>query len=288
VTIKSVAKAIVPRPIWRWLHEWKLRRHVRDFVPTLVERSIAGHRFKLRIADGLAANWYGHDWGGLTEVDFLKRHRLKSGARVFDCGAHQGVVAMVLAREVGPAGKVIAVEAMRHNCEVARENFALNQMANGLVLEAAVAEQNGMLQFSFGMNSSAQPEDGSVQVPAVTIDELSARYGFPDVLFLDVEGSELGALRGATKTLATRPSCFVEVHVNHGLERMGGSSDELIRLLQNLDYQIHVFIENSPVVLPLSDCPPSVLQDRYFLLATSDPPAPPPAHTASTAAPRHP
>jgi hypothetical protein len=39
----------------------------------------------------------------------------------------------------------------------------------------------------------------------------------PDILFIDVEGFEVHALKGATHTLQGRPDCFIEVHVGCGL-----------------------------------------------------------------------
>ena len=53
------------------------------------------------------------------ELSFLAQHRLRPGATVFDCGAHQCVIAMVMAKFVGATGKVIAVEASPLNYETA-------------------------------------------------------------------------------------------------------------------------------------------------------------------------
>lgn len=265
--LKGLAKSVLPARVWRGLHEWKLRRHVQEYPRSVVDRRIAGHPLRLLIADGLASNWYGRDWPSLVEVDFLKTHRLRPGARVFDCGAHQAVVAMVLAREVGQSGAVLAVEAMRHNCEVGRRNLELNSIGNVEIMEAGVAREPGTLRFTFGMNSSLSPASGSVEVPAVSIDQLATRYGLPDVLFIDIEGAELEALRGADRTLRTRPSCFVEVHVDEGLERMGGSSSEILSLLSGYGFQLHAFEENSDRVLPVDQCPPELFRKRFFLLA---------------------
>jgi tRNA A58 N-methylase Trm61 len=56
----------------------------------------------------------------------LAGSRLKAGARVFDLGAHQAVVALMLSQLVGHEGEVIALEAERHNFEVAERNRKLN------------------------------------------------------------------------------------------------------------------------------------------------------------------
>ena len=77
----------------------------------------------------------------------------------------------------------------------------------------------------------AAADEASVAVRAVTIDELTAEHGAPDVLFVDVEGYELHVLRGAHRTLEScRPDLFVEVHMGEGLERFG-DADALLALI---------------------------------------------------------
>lgn len=265
--IRSIIKRLLPSRVWLRLHEWKVGRLIRDYPHRVVEHLYHGFPLKVLIADGLASAWYDHDWSAQTEIEFLKKHRLRTGARVFDCGAHQGVVAMMLARVVGSTGEVIAVEATQHNCEVARENFKLNAITHARCLHAGVSNASGTLRFSFSLNATACPTSGSVSVEAITIDQLTDAHGPPDVLIVDVEGFELNVLHGAARTLATRPSCMIEVHVNHGLEAAGGSSIEVINLLRSAGYKLHVFRENDPTVFPLEQAPATILQDRFFLLA---------------------
>lgn len=67
---------------------------------------------------------------------------------MFDIGAHQSVVALMLEGEVQPRGRVIAVEANAHNVLVSRRNRELNE-ADGLeIVEAAAADEVGSLEFT--------------------------------------------------------------------------------------------------------------------------------------------
>ncbi len=113
----------------------------------------------------------------------LRSHGLKSGATVFDLGAHQCVVALILSRLVGSTGRVIAVEANAHNVEAARRNRELNLASQLEVVHAAIAEKSGTVLFNCGLNGGVDDGSGQwgrVEVPAVSIDELACQHGMPE------------------------------------------------------------------------------------------------------------
>ena len=200
------------------------------FSPYVATHVFGSRRLSVHVVDAMGRSWYDHDWATPAEIRVLaQRGRLRDGARVFDVGAHQGVVAMILADLTGTAGQVIAVEATPHNADVARRNAALNGFSQITVLHAAGADAPGTLHFSPRMNGHvAEAGEASVAVRAVTVDELTDEHGPPEVLFVDVEGFELHVLRGAQRTLEVhRPDLFVEVHMGAGLERFGDAADLL-------------------------------------------------------------
>ena len=182
-----------------------------------VEQTFGGHQLRLTIEDPLAEGWYTESWPELSELRELRSiGALRAGATVFDLGAHQGVVALMLGREVGPTGRVIAIEAEPHNARVAARNAALNGADNVTVVHAAASDADGSLNFAVGLNGSVDSDTrvGNVVVASVTVDSLAARHGAPDVVFIDVEGYEGRVLDGAQKVLASRSAAFVvEVHV---------------------------------------------------------------------------
>ena len=70
---------------------------VERYPARVVRHTYAGVPLEIEIADQTAADWYDRDWARsaeFKEITLLKRHRLKPGARVFDVGAHQCIVAL--------------------------------------------------------------------------------------------------------------------------------------------------------------------------------------------------
>jgi len=198
---------------------------------------------KIRLADAVAENWYDRDWPELNEIVLLKQQRLRLGAKVFDVGAHQGIIALMIAKIVGPRGMVVAVEANWHNAAIARENRDLNNAPQLVIVEAAAAEKSGTLFFNDELNGRVDvgsEEWGRWPVPCLSIDDLTLRYGVPDVLYIDVEGFEVKVLEGAAQTLKHRPDCFVEVHVGCGLEDYGFSTESVVSFFRTLGYSLFI------------------------------------------------
>jgi FkbM family methyltransferase len=192
---------------------------------------------------------------------------------VFDIGAHQCVVAMVLAHKVGPGGSVVALEANGHNARMGALNRDLNDLPQLRVLHAAGAARSGPITIIDGYNAQANPEGQGVVVEGYSVDDLSSIYGPPDVLFVDVEGFEGQVLAGASKTLSRRPDCCVEVHVNGGLEQFGETAQSIIERFPERDYDRYIAGESARVegatgriFAPYAAGSPA-LQERFHLLA---------------------
>ena len=253
-TLRSMLRPFVPLWAWERLRQIKARTRLRRFRSELVRfpARLAHHNYggiplAVWITDDVAAEWYEHDWPIANEIAFLRQSRLNAGARVFDLGAHQGVVALQLAQSVGPKGAVLAVEAHPHNAGVAIRNRDENGMPWLQILNAAVSDRPGSLTFDATVLNPKIGQVGHVgrlEVPAITIDELAASHGVPDVVLIDIEGHECAALRGAGILLAsqTPPDLLLEVHAGCGLEELGGTVEDLLRLIPSGKY--HLFLAN--------------------------------------------
>jgi FkbM family methyltransferase len=244
----------------------------RRFKPRVVGHRYGPYDFQLLLVDFDGESWLDKDYedGAFAEIGLLKRHKLVPGAKVFNAGANQFVQAMMMAREVAPGGLVYAVEPNCHNTQAGRRNCELNGINNVRVVEAAASSMPGQLWFNRAMNGQvaiSRHEAGAHLVEVVTIDDLSAKFGPPDVLYIDVEGFECKVLEGARGTLETlAPDCFVEVHLQMGLERYGGSIGTVLSYFPNSRYDLY-YSDGDDGVFRQIETNSVLPQKRFYLVA---------------------
>jgi FkbM family methyltransferase len=134
------------------------------------------------------------------------RDVLKPGDTFWDIGANMGGITRLASRLVGPKGVVIAVEASLTNFRKLSNNVVVNHLNNVFLIRGAAwssADQSLTLFNGDGGNDSLFASDrlltNSEKVLALTLDDLSVLYGVPNLIKLDIEGSEYEALLGAEK-----------------------------------------------------------------------------------------
>jgi FkbM family methyltransferase len=145
------------------------------------------------------------------------------GAVAWDIGAHIGFFSLLLARAVGPDGRVLAFEPHAANVGRLTANVTANHVHNVDVLAVALGNASGSAAFAVHRSSlqgalegpSPSPcTDEIVSVETTTIDDL-VRHGAPVPLLIkiDVEGAEGRVLSGGRETIAVhRPVMVIEIH----------------------------------------------------------------------------
>ena len=229
--MKSLFRRCFPRLYARLVRVAAAWRRAR-FQTREVEHIYGSYPLNVWIADAMGESWYDCDWPEMAELTILRQHQLKSGARVFDLGAHHGVVGMMLSRIVGETGCVVVVEADPFCASVARRNQERNGLSQMTVVHAAISDTTGILEVpdDAGAGGSVHRflDWGDQGVRAMSLDDVTAEYGMPNVVMIDVDGFDCHALRGGAKTIAAKPDFFVEVHVGAGLENEGGTKEEVL------------------------------------------------------------
>jgi FkbM family methyltransferase len=265
-SLKRLARRVLPHSLYRRYRQRKIAQEIAGYRTREVSHVYGGQTLRIRLEDPLAEGWYDHDWQEPAVMGFLReRGVLVPGARIFDLGAHQALVALMLARAAGSSGSVVAVEAEPHNARVAAINRDLNDAANLTIVHAAGAASEGFTSFAEGLNGQVDEhtQSGNVTVPTVTIDGLARDHGTPDLVFVDVEGYEGHVLDGALATLANgRTSFVVEVHDPDTLAAFGASSAAIAERFAG--FERYVAIDDDDPFLRLAGPLPA---GRFFLAA---------------------
>lgn len=171
---------------------------------------------------------------------------VRPGDTIFEGGAHIGTETFNYAALVGSAGQVISFEADGRLADLLSEKLANAGLTQCKVQSKALGETPGVAYFDtspedagnsgLGALASAESGQGGVEVEVATLDDTVAEFGAPRLLVMDIQGGELGALRGGERLLTEhRPVIVLEVE-SRCLEPLGGSAQEVLDVLQSHDY----------------------------------------------------
>ena len=167
-----------------------------------------------------------------------------------DVGANIGYFTLLASSLVGPAGRVIAVEANPRTFKLLQANVRLNDCANVELRHVAAGEAFGfatLFEREAGnaggdqVDFAAQGEPGAI--PVERLDALVSEQPVR-LIKLDIEGAEAKALRGATGLLerGDAPDLVFEFTPKF-LAGMGDDPRELIGFLQAAGYRLEVIAD---------------------------------------------
>ncbi len=159
-------------------------------------------------------------WSVVYGQYFFQRNGLRiqaePGDYVIDGGAFTGDTSVVFAGAVGPNGRVFAFEPVASHVEVCTHNFARPAYENVTLLPYGISDQSveappvTLPDYDPGWRVRGA-------VPLARLDDLviEGRIAKVDFIKLDVEGSELAALRGAAASLHRfKPKLAVSLYHN--------------------------------------------------------------------------
>ncbi|MFO0957714.1 MAG: FkbM family methyltransferase [Isosphaeraceae bacterium] len=176
-------------------------------------------------------------------ASFLTVRLCKSSGTFVDIGAHIGSVLAEVSRRC-PSARIVAIEAMPDKADRLRRSFPHVE-----VHACALSDHTGEASFYVntklsGYSSLGRPpgrggEVSEIKVPLKKLDDILAPGGV-DLIKIDVEGAELGVLRGGERVIAEgRPTVMFESgpQADDGL---GFSKEDLWRWLAARDYVVLV------------------------------------------------
>lgn len=152
----------------------------------------------------------------LDELDFLRQYTPAGGVFV-DVGANVGTFALVMARQVGHAGKVVAIEPHPTTFGRLAFNRAASKATQVRLVQAAAGERDGelMIETDGGNLGASHVVTGAASAEAIKVPSLrltrildEAGVSKVDALKIDVEGFEdrvlTGFFRDASQSLWPR------------------------------------------------------------------------------------
>jgi FkbM family methyltransferase len=173
---------------------------------------------------------------------------LSPGGVAVDVGANLGEWAVPLARRVGPAGRVLAIEPAPRAAIALDKTLVANALAQAEVIRCAVGDHDGIVEFAVPIVTSVRVDTGiasigpaaagyeALRVALRSLDSLAPerRLDRIDLVKIDVEGHERQVLDGARVSLAQfRPVTVLET--GHEAD---GDRQAIHDLLGGLGYRV--------------------------------------------------
>jgi FkbM family methyltransferase len=201
---------------------------------------------------------------------------LEPGAVVLDLGAHLGTFSLAVAAR---GHRVLAVEASPRNAAFLRASARANGFDDLVVVEVAVSDAPGTVRFrhagAWGQITEGWSPD-VVSVPADTVARVLDRYGVErvDLVKLDVEGSEIAAVRGM-QSLLRRPDAPPVVYEGnaHTLRMFGATPESVIAELSSFGYTNYLIGDGHLMPVTAESFQPDTCVDYVAVKGTFEPPA---------------
>jgi FkbM family methyltransferase len=193
----------------------------------LVLKRIEGHRMYIDRSDpGISRTLRRFKWlrKWYREPEFMDivNKEVSTDMVAFDLGANIGYVTLLMARNVGSAGRVYAVEPSPRNFEILKKNIEINNYTNRVdIYQMAISSSNGEAQFNLSGASNLHSfvrsvhSEHEINVRTVTLDEFFKDKLVPNFIKMDIEGAEVEALEGMLEILKRRQDVMkilIEVH----------------------------------------------------------------------------
>jgi FkbM family methyltransferase len=227
-----------------------------DSLIMAVEASLHSIVTSVLVAEG---NWFE------KEMEFW-RSWIKPGMTVIDVGANVGVYTFSAARQVGPEGRVLAVEPFSKCISCLQETCKINQLSWVTVCIGAASNRNGTLQLLLHSASelneivsddvAANTPTGSFEkVNCFTLDSLVEQENLATIDFLkiDAEGHEMAVLEGSNRILTQ----FEPVILYENIGGSQGSNSQVAEYLNNKGYKLFRYQPYKQELIPVNsneDC----------------------------------
>ncbi|OGG33301.1 hypothetical protein A3G68_06830, partial [Candidatus Gottesmanbacteria bacterium RIFCSPLOWO2_12_FULL_42_10] len=169
-------------------------------------------------------------------------HEVEGGQIVVDAGSYLGGFTFYTAKKVGKAGKVIAFEPDPRNFEVLKKSVDNSKLENIILINKALGNTVKKVELESANHFSSVVIKTSkrltFEIQQTTLDQELKNFGIFDIDFIkiNIEGAEVDALKGATKTLLNTKHIVISCHIINGIN----TADIVESMLKKCGFRVEV------------------------------------------------
>lgn len=230
--IRKLAKKInnikIISSLLKTIDKWFRTKFSKEFV------EINGHRIYLDKDDSLRLSF-------IKEYEPYERRLvqayIKPGNIAMDIGAHIGYFTLLMARAVGPRGRVYAFEPHPENFRILKKNIEYNGYKNVILINKAVSDKKAKEKLYLAKYSNSSHGfynlDNTkkfIEVETTRLDDYESKVDF---IKIDAEGNEIKILAGMKKIIENSPDLEMIVeYLPELINKSGLSTERFIKALE--------------------------------------------------------
>jgi FkbM family methyltransferase len=227
--------------IYKLLHRLNYRLINRNGIKYLLDL-----RKPISVSIFLRGYWEKH------VVHFLKKN-LKLKDFVIECGSNIGAHSFIIAKLVGPEGKVFCFEPTDYANTLLKTNLLLNSFENIIIEKKILSNNENKLAIKYMVSdlnhedSFNIPEDLS-NIPITSIDQYQYNFDKLSLIKIDVDGYDYKVLEGALNTIKKyKPIVIIEL-CEFTLNRAGDSIQDILNFFSLIDYEGFYISKNKKIL----------------------------------------
>ncbi|MBA4241388.1 MAG: hypothetical protein C0448_11720 [Sphingobacteriaceae bacterium] len=187
------------------------------------------------------------------EISLMKKH-IKAGDTVLDIGANIGFYAEILSGIVGDKGHVHCFEPDATNFTHLKNRCA--QLSNVRINNKAVSDKTETIKIYTSKKLNVdhrtyKPDeyDQEIDIHAISIDEYLSPNTEVNFIKMDIQGFEMSAVKGMTKTLQSPHLKMLSEFWPYGMRKAGTSVLDYFHFLKQYHFHIYLIDNNQLVEL---------------------------------------